>query len=405
MSENKFKISGVGLDTTSLTYSLGPMDWEWVDYVYTSLSAGNDYAISGCFPKEPTLISEVESIECLGAAISGHLLTLGRSGIDLLILGPDTVISDKGREEITSVLDNRQVLSIGISGEGGLENTKRIYEELKKIIIPKYLKLELCPFGFDHETITWANTVGLDILGFNPFGGHYNSGHVIDSFSVPFLLGFSATYSTLVFLSGRDLYKSREQAEYLKALIGESTSPKYILSKSVNKLVHTKKHTPLVSTALRTGDQGKAIPFYNPEALFHPSELDISLGWDESKFPEPTNPGEGITSVLYDNVYNYLGLLEKPEKRGVWFSVIRPKVVSLVRSISSGHGFTTTVGYISPEVCLIRIVKDIVIKEDRGWWRPKRKIPIHAEHTYVLTLGKEKAVFLELSPQNSSQEG
>jgi hypothetical protein len=113
--------------------------------------------------------------------------------------------------------------------------------------------------------LQWCKTNKVGIIGFNQFGGHISAPRNIDAFSVPFLLGFSATYADIMILSGRNLYTAWKDKNYVESLIGCEVESQYILKKSIYKPV------PSLNKAIHTMmniENNISIGFESPESAY-----------------------------------------------------------------------------------------------------------------------------------------
>ena len=197
MKENK--IEGVGLDCSTLSYRPSP---EYLpDFLYIDTSSNNLGVLEGMLGGKNLIIR-------IGTAGKGMLEVLGGLGvrvIDVLLLPASSSID---LEELREVLEEFEIRSVGIDRPESLTQCREAAEQIKHVILPSYLALDICPLHFQKELIDWAEEGGIEVLGFNPFGGFLSGPLVIQSFTLPFLLTFSAAYSKIVFLSGRDIFNA-----------------------------------------------------------------------------------------------------------------------------------------------------------------------------------------------------
>ena len=170
--KNKFKINGVGLDTRRLTVCPSSSFDELFDYIHTSISENNDYIISDFIKHQSgaSLITTVDFSDTLETALTGHLLTIGRNKIDLLLISSNC---NWDFDNIKQLKTSGIIDSVGISNPDSID---RIIELREKLDI-RYISLELCPLNFKYDIISWCSENNITILGFNPFGGHI-SAHV-----------------------------------------------------------------------------------------------------------------------------------------------------------------------------------------------------------------------------------
>lgn len=326
-----FKIKGVCIDTSNLSYIIYSGGVGDFNYVHTSLRSNNDTILTeyvGKVLKDAPLITTTTFLDKLNTALVGHLEVLDRKNIDLLLIDSECKISDH-IVDIKEVLDNGLVSQIGVrvsSKRDNVEELEKIIEELKSIMLVKYIALDVCPLNFDYNIITWAREKDLKIIGFNPFGGRYSSGIVIDSFTIPYLLGFSANYCDIVCLSSNDIYGSTDCLKYLSQLIDTESHPKYTLKKSIHKLVKPLKR--VINTSLKISDNF-IIPYNNSEAIFNPQELLLDF-----KATDLVNTQE-VTDELIPKISDYIKLVSKPEDGDIkdYFTILCPKVYLLLKSI------------------------------------------------------------------------
>lgn len=269
------KIEGVGLDCSTLSYRPDPSYLP--DFLYIDTSSNNSYLLEGLTDGKSLIVRVGTS----GIGMSEILKGLSLEKIDVLLL---PAFSKLDLTELKEVLTEFKIGSVGIDRPENLTQLEEAAEKIKKVIIPSYISLDLCPVHFQKEIIDWAEEKELDILGFNLFGGFLSAPSVIQAFSVPFLLSFTAAYSKIVFLSGRDIINAYNNTRYLSSLIDEEIEVGVKMSKSVDHLV--KPLPQLVYTGLKLGDQ--KVPYENPEALANPEEVVLSLDkiwwkWEEDE--------------------------------------------------------------------------------------------------------------------------
>lgn len=326
---SKFKIKGIGLDTTHLDYVFSSE--EGFDFLHTSISANNSSMISNyakTFP-DAQLITSIDFLDNAYSAVLSHILSLGRDNIKLLLIDASCDFK-KYKEDLLALIEAGIVLNIGIKNPETPERIKEIKDELNFKI--EYVSFPLCPFNFNYDLVSWCldEVNEMNILGFNPFGGYLTAPSLISSFGVPYLLGFAARYSNVVFLSSRDPLLSLESKSYLETLVDQEADSMYDLKKSVSKL--TKPLKKAIYTSLKLGDN-ILIPVDNPHALFSPSEAIQKLGKSEIKmeFPEITDKDE---LKLVDEVLTMYQSLKKPEdlkEDADFISIILPRVLGVLR--------------------------------------------------------------------------
>lgn len=264
--KRKIRVEGVGLDCSTITYKPSP-DYA-PDYLYIDTSANNAFYLSEfCVGRK--LIVRVGDVK--KEILEGLREDLGNSfsGIDVLLIPASLPNIDP--TELREVLTEFEVKSVGIDRPGNLTQVKEAAESIKRVIIPSYLSLDLCPLHFQKDVIDWAEEEGLEIFGFNPFGGSLTAPSIIQIFTIPYLLSFSAAYSQLVFLSDRDLINAQYEALYLEELIGEEIEEKLVrMDKTVDRLVRAPEKL------IRTGLNG-CTEYDNPYYLTSYSDISFSF--------------------------------------------------------------------------------------------------------------------------------
>lgn len=384
----KFKIKGVCIDTSNLSYVVYSNGVGSYNYVHTSLKSNNDTILTeyvGRVLKDAPLITTTTFLDKLNVALVGHLEVLDRKSIDLLLIDSNCKISDH-IVDIKEVLDNGLVSQVGVrvsSSRDNVEELEKIFEELKSIMLVKYIALDVCPLNFDYNILTWAKEKDLSIIGFNPFGGKYSSGIVIDSFTIPYLLGFAANYCDIVCLSSNDIYGSSDCFRYLSQLIDTESHPKYTLKKSIHKLVKPLKR--VINTSLKVSDD-LIIPYDNSEAIFNPQELLLDF-----KATDIVNTLE-INDELISKISDYMKLVSKPEDGDIkdYFTILCPKVYLLLKSIL-GKDWKIMATPVTSTITVFVISR--VIKRKK--WYNFKKDELESK-AYALCQAKDDIVFLRL---------
>ena len=292
---NTFKISGVGIDTTRINdtrYST----FNDFTYIHTTPRAGNEFYIKRAeFSDDQVLITSVDFLDQIENVIVNHLHELGRDNIDILLIDSKCKIEDN-IDTINNLIISGLVSEVGISNP---ESIKRL-DELKNIISPlSYISLDICPLNFEWSVIKYCNENNIKIFGFNPLGGKINYPRLIESFTIPYLLAFSAVYSDIVFLSSCSDNIYSENA-YLMELINKEYNKKaFEMSQDVNKLLKEPKKT--IHTSLKL-DDGSIIPYDSGYMIFSYPELSFSIGKSKPVFPDIN---EETTDNLINLVYNF----------------------------------------------------------------------------------------------------
>ncbi len=229
----KFTIKGVGLDTTEINHPfIGESDR--YDIIFTSISANNDFLIAGSLKQmqpDPPLVVYVEFLEDLSKLLNFHIKELGREKIDVLLfdasLEMDKII--KATEELDYF-----VKSYGLMNPKTGKQLEDFLQKKENVI--SSIGINISPTDFNYDVIRNAKIHNLTIYGFNQFGGYLSSSRNILSFSVPYLLSFSAANCDYVIVSGRDLEKACENMQFLRSLITkEHGDNEYKLEKKIFK--------------------------------------------------------------------------------------------------------------------------------------------------------------------------
>lgn len=387
MTKELFKIQGVGLDTTTINNVperlIENLDLLGGCYIHTNPDSNNDYLIDKLvksLPDSPLVVSINSINDQTDYIIESHLKTIGRDKIDLLLLDHNSCKGD------ISVLAGLPIDNIGVKD---LETLEEI-EEIKKNIDFKYISLDICPLNFNWPIIKWCQDNKIDIIGFNPFGGRLSSQSVIDAFSIPYLLGFSSNYSSIVMLSGRDInFYLSDEISYLTSLIGKETSPKYFIRKSVKKLYKPVKK--IIGTSIVV-DKNTIIPYNSPEMIYFGEDLDLTLGSASTlKLPE-----EAVDYVERD-IRNYVDSLDIPEnltKDNEILSLIRYRLYEYLKTKIKGKINLCRVG--ESEI-IIQVIKETTRTEKK--WFIKREVQDSEISNFLLTVYQGKPIIVLSSDQ------
>lgn len=329
----KFKIQGVGIDTSTINLSPWKEGEEIYDYIHTSISSNNDFLLKDYVKSQPgaSLVTTIDFIDSPERAILGHVMELGRKKIDLLLVPGNVLIkrSSEIKDTIHGLKSSMLIEEFGISNPESINQIKDIETALGEEI--KYVSLDICPLHFNYEIINYCNEHGIYILGFNPFGGYISAPGMISSFTMPYLLGFASTYSTVLFLSGRDIIGSIGCRGYIREnIIGKEVSPKFLLKKSVNKLYKPIKKVVNTSVNLRSD---LILEYDIPEFMYPLDELTITLGKTGiNVVPEFNKDNRTKTE---ESVYNILDITDFPEDGTIndIFAISRYQILSVLRTI------------------------------------------------------------------------
>lgn len=391
---SKFKIEGVGLDTTTLDYS--PSEDNEFGYLCTSILSNNEHEIEEYVKlcSGSPLVTKIDFIDRASEAVGLHLDQLGRDMIDLLLVDAKCDFL-KYVEELSFLVDHKYVDVIGIYNPESVERIEEI-----KTVLPnlKYVGIDICPLNFNYEIVSWAKENDIDIIGFNPFGGHLSSQGIIDSFSVPYLLEFFASYVKLGFLSGRDMFLSKQEKDYLESLIGkEPTNPKlYELNKSMFKLYKPLKKAVGVSIKL---DINHTIPVGFSGAVYNPEELEIRLG----QALEETRDFDVEIGSLEDEVYKYYEDFKVPEDTESDLAILalfRPHIVDLAKTFyPEQKGWEVHCSRAGEKIFIITAL------QPHFWGRGifKRLVDVDMKN-YMLYINNKSLEFCELQGEYKSDE-
>lgn len=387
-----FKIQGVGIDLTNVSYSPSYLEGITSDlYFFTNPGSNNDYVVSDFVKSHPEcpLITSIDFLD--EYLLREHLNILGRDKTDLLLINSSCDILgeiDLVKELSLLVTDN----NVGIKFIGST-STEHL-EEIKSVVDFKYLMLDFCPLNFNYSVIKWCESNNVKIIGSNPFGGKLSSQVVIDAFTVPYLLNFSSNYSELVVLSGRDLYYLGEEVRYLVNLIGTESSPRYILKKSVNKLVKPLKK--MVGVSIKV-DDNTIIPYDYPEMIYSEADLDISLGAATLKISDSISNEEEEIREYIDSLQIPINIDDKN-----LLSLVRYRILEYMKA-----------NFIESNISLCRAGNtEVIIKvenknipEKKAFWNffksegdKKSKL---IDRSYMLSVYNGNIVFVDTTSENA----
>lgn len=371
---SKFKIKGVGLDTTTLDFSPS-ISINKFDYIHTSLRANNDYLLGEYLLRltsdneanlrhNTPLVVSVDFLDNVEIALMGHLSELLRESAELILLNPKCNF-EEFQETLIRLKDSNIVDNYGIDFPESLEELKNTIDILKCFgLEAKYVSLKISPFEFNKDIIKYCEDNNIVILGFNSFGGHLTAPSLIDSFTVPYLLEFAAAHSDIVFLSGRDLYNSISNKKYIEFLINkEADLSKYTLNKNINKLIKPLKKT--VYTGFKF-DDGSLLPYDNPDfVITNPGSLEIKF--EKNILPEIKNsiPEPGS---IEESVYTLFKTFHRPidGNDDDFFAIIRYQIkkVFIDRFLKD---WTIMFANIGTRILVFNITKSTFISG--GWFR------------------------------------
>ena len=364
--KRKFRVEGVGLDCSTLPYR--PAQHYLPDYLYIDTSANNFSLVEDMLEDKSVIVRVGTS----GVGMLEILKGIGLKTVDVLLLPTTTPIDI---EELRKVLDQFEIGCVGIDRPENLTQCREAAEEIKKVILPTYISLSISPVHFQKDIIDWAEENEIDILGLDPFGGFLSAPSVIQSFTIPFLLTFTAAYSKIVFLSGRDIINAYNNSRFLMALVdGEVKEELVGMTKSVDHLVSPLPK--LIHTGLKTGVG--IIPYEDPEALINPGEVVLKL--DEIGEDDEGEERDEIIKEILD--YNLLTLpIPENADPGTKISIILPSILNQLKKATGSNIETVKLG---TATFLISVEREI--RKKRYLW--KDKVMIEKKY-YIFYLNPE----------------
>ena len=390
----KVKLSGIGLDTSNLNYLPVAIDEDETNYnyIYTNISANNGLVVRPLINRQSrfTLVTGVDFLDHVSLAIREHLYELSVQKVDILLI--DSKCNwEEYKEEIDLLLESGLVDEIGIKNPELLDIG--VLDDLRKKFNLRYFGINLCPLYYSKEVLDLAENTGTYVFGFNPFGGKISAPSLIDSFTVPYLLNFSAMHSDVVFLSGRDIVFSNVNKDYLKPVIDSSLEESiYTVKKSVDKLIKPLKRVGHIS--LKVDEE--LFPISETDSVFNLDEITINLGEAAEKFDtileisEDDKVGQDILRYLED------AYLPKDTNRSSdYMSIVRPKAFSLFRA-----NYPESKGWFNVNVFLGDVYLFSASRETRSkrWFSPD--IVEVETHIYIL-YHSNKTGFVLRNVQNS----
>ena len=391
MSDEKkslFKISGVGIDTTTMKFK--PVDFDTVyGYIYTSISANNDYIIADyvSYMSGSSLIVGVDFLDGVEDLLFRHIKTLGREKADLVLIDAGCNWDNFNKE---ALLSSKVVGDLGIKNPTSVEQIEQLTLKLNEKL--KFIAFDLSPFYFNYDIVKYCNENNITILSFNPLGGYVSAAAMIDAFSVPYLLSFSGTYSSIVFLSGRDSYYARESKKYLEGLFGKETKPIFTLRKNVSKLLKPIKR--VVNTALKF-DDSITINYDSPELLYDFDELQFSLG--KLKVDSMVIDDRTLTDVEKEvkDLFNVSSIPSDINSEGL-FALYRYQAFNYIKvKYIESLGWSTEYVRLGDKMIAIKVERT----SEKGWFRKTRETE---KINYFFAIMNGAPVFLKI--QNSVQK-
>ena len=416
---SKFKIQGVGLDTSTLDYDPGiSLSDEGYEYIYTSIPANNDYLLGTgirSVKAETPLIVYTNHLDGVKSLLEEHLEVIGRNEADLLLIDG----SCKSLDSFSEDLFKGKVIPAKHCGIQSPVSVEQLADLVDKGFKIEYIALTINPFDFNYEILQWAEQRKVYVIGLNPMGGYLSAPRNINAFSAPYLLSFCATYSDIVLVSGRNLVKAWEDKVYLEGLIGEESDAKYTLKKTIIKPVKDIKQA--IFTSVNLQDLDAIIPYYDPSLLLDKGWTEMALGTAHTKMPiSGMTEGSGPETVdpietkdeedkdrAENDVRHYLDLAYYPKDgdQETTFTVARYKTLEYLQShYKASDGWSiSSLGKIGNSVLMITVTQEDELK---GWfiWQ---KVVQGGEHTFVLIVPEanpKKIIFREILNQENSVE-
>lgn len=302
---SNFKIQGIGLDSSTLTYDPGVSRIDdGYNYLMTNISKSNDFVISSYaknLPSDIVLLTVTDYLDNISAGLGYHLEELGRKYVDLLLVTTNANWDDYAGS-LKLAYEENKVKHFGLEQPSDVEAIKKCQGIMDTLGLKiEYITLPICPLEFNNEIITYCNENKIGIIGLNPFGGYLSAPRNITAFSVPYLLMFAAYYCDIVMVSGRDMIKAYEDKEFLSSLIGREADPGMALKKSISKPVKEIKQA--VYTSLKM-DEDNIIPYTSPETLLYAEDYMFKFGLSSEKVKKTedgglTKEGNEFLSICY----------------------------------------------------------------------------------------------------------
>lgn len=384
-----FKISGIGLDSSNLDYVPNFEHLENFKYIHTSSRKNNDCMLSEIFTENgmevrdhnKTLITEIDCVDSISKVILSHINAIGKDWIDIIEIPASCDWKEDTAEQLQGMIEAGLIYEISIKNPETIDRLNEISGLLKTFNVKiDYISINICPLNFNLDIINWCKENNIKIIGYNPMGGYINSANIIQSFTVPYLLGFAATYCDIVFLSSRNMHKSIQSARYLNDLIGENTESVYILNKTVSKL-----HKPLKKVVWTSAiyDEETYIPYNNPENVPTGDEsILITLGEGKESIPESE------MTDLEKDIDGFIKNINTPfdASKETKFSMIKNQIISCLKSKKPDHEFSYSM--INDTTIAIMARKDTV----SGWFK---KTTSTDQSTYIVSMRSNGLVYFK----------
>lgn len=414
----KLKIAGVGIDTTTIGFNPGDIyarESSNIGYIYTSIEANNDFLLKTyiqSFKTGPVLVVGAKYLNGLALGLKQHLNTLERAFTQLLLVDESADWKNWVSELSTiKAAGTAQNFGLQIGSGADLEKVKEIFELAKGSGTElNFIALPVCPLDFNYEVLSWAKENKVTVFGFNPFGGNLSAARNIQTFSIPYLLGFAAGNADIVVLSGRDMQKAYENADWLTDIIGKESKPEYTLKKSVCRPVKELKKA--IYTSIKV-DPKTIIPYEAPDFALPAEFITQKIGSYVEQYIEPVDLIPNIESTgdidkrgeesLEDSVQHLIKILYYPEdgKPEDYFAIARYKAIEYLNLHFPGAEIT----FSKTGNTLFWINVHIEATTQGHWWW--LKVVPEVDRTFWLAMpqdGKDHIIFREAKAENAESE-
>lgn len=249
-----------------------------------------------------------------------------------------------------------RVTTLGARNPKSIEQLELFKENYRRL---DYIGLDLSPLNFYYDVIKWAEQNNIPIIGFNVMGGYQNSARMISTFSVPYLLLFSAKYCSTVVTSGRSLFQALENKQFLEQLIGMSCNlPEIEENKNTFKL--PPPATKLVYTSMKLGGDSFVLDYNFPSFLISPDSLSISLFSGNNILPQDERCKEVDMIELEANFNELDGLGFKKEDLLGYIAYAKLRLFKALSKIySSEAGYKFSFSRLTESAFLVHILSPI----------------------------------------------
>ena len=392
-----FKLSGIGLDTTNLiNIGLKPGENK-LNYFHTSIRANNEHLVKGVVGPNTVLVTTVDCLDNIKNILTNHLdIVRGNSyfGVNLLLIPCDLENREEYVDQLKELVSAGIIKNIGISKPNSIKELKSALSILEKHgLTANWVSLDICPLHFNYAVINWCNENNKEIIGFNPFGGHLTAPTLIESFTASYLLSFAAVYSSVIFLSSRNLDMSYDEADYLNGLIGSEVSARYILRKSVNQL--TKQPKEIVTSDLII-KEGVRVPIDIPELSYLPKDIRHNFG---KALPE-INVDVWNDDPIIDEIKSLCEDIKTPEDGNYLDRLVLLKSGIQAHIESTWPDAEVTVEKLGKCIYAFIATTDKVIK--KHWWSQKVHEVTVRRFILFYDVNDEKLSFFEMDTENES---